>query len=398
MRFEVIPVKGSTARESGLGRLEHTGWTSFSQIEQSQLQHIATINVAKFVRQHTFDDALPTLVSYVYANNISGWPSAGSFGTSYEGTITRRKHRGGLDVLISSREFRATADYHYYFERKDDHLMRHRLCSITIKPNSEGADMGRAIAAVRTCLSFVYEVSLKPLTKTEMHDGTLKIIEFPQDRVEPANREFTERPIDVAGQKKFSSSMIRWLYASDVNIHHVEYAISRYVAAARELPLENSFSAGCEAIESLFSTVNTTALPAKSKEAKAVRHLRRELRKLDVEASKRKIASDRLGGIFKDPPWFRIRDFLAAHRHLLVDAEAAIVAQADFFKYRNLSSHGRKIAIDGEVDRQRLLMLLVFQILLKVAVKSRAGLMLPRVVDLSPRRHSIEPHFVEILE
>jgi hypothetical protein len=399
VEFEVLPTKGSRVRETGLGRLSHEGWTTFSEIQQPQLQHVATVRVAKFTRRRTFSEPpAPALVSYAYANNISGWPSAGFFGTSYEGTITRRKFRSGLGDLITSSKFQASADYYYYFERNDDHLVRRRLCSITVKPKKPGVDVSRAVAAVRVALSFLYEVTLKPLRKIEVSDTEYKTVEFPQEEIDIDEREFHERPISVESQKKFTSSVIRWLYNADIDISHVEYAVGRYVAATRELPLENSFSAGCEAIESLFATLKSSRLPTSGEESDAIRHLRKELRNFGIESSKKKIANDRLGGVFVDPPWQRVHAYLMRHKNWLTETEINIIQQCDFFRYRNLSAHGRRIAADGEVSRQSFLMRLAFQILLKVTLKSRARLTLPSLVDLSPPDPSKEPHFVEIWE
>lgn len=399
VEFEVVPAKDSPSKEFGLGRLNTEGWTNFSEIEQPNLQHVATIDVSKhsIVRKMDRGEDI-NLTSYVYANDISGWPSAGMFGLSYDGTIKRSKFRRGLDQLISCKDFKATADYYYFFEKEAEHLVRKRLCSITIEPKRAEANIDRAVAAVRTALSFVFEVNLKPLRKIQIDSENYKIVDIPQPEIDRSDREFYARPIHMQDQKNFTSSMIRWLYNSNVDVAHVEYAVSRYVAASRVLPLEISFSAGCEALESLFATVGTRAIPKGPEETGAIDHLRAELKRLDMSASKKKLAHAKMGGLFLEPTWAQIKSYILGKSKFLTKYEIDALEQCNFFRYRNLSSHGRKIAADGEVSRQNILMRMSFQSLLKVIVGCRAHLNLQTIFDLSPPDPSDGPHFVEIWE
>jgi hypothetical protein len=399
VNFRVISAKNSRTKQFGIGRLIHEGWTTFSDKQQPKLQHISTIEVVKFTTERSYDTPdKKRFLSYVYANAITGWPTGGVFGLSYEGTITKRKYRNGLESLVRTNSFSASADFNYHFEQSENTLIRHRLCSITIFPHFAECDVERAVAATRISLSFVYEENLRPLRKVVVDGSLYRTVDFPQDKIKFSKRGIHETAISIGDQKAFTSRMIRWLYQSELKLDHVEYAISRYIAASRELPLEVSFSAGCEALESLFTAVRQPKISTNSTEKQIVRRLRRGLRQFDLDRHSMEMASQRIGSIFSVPKWNLIKAYIKSRSSFFSEEELDRLEECNFFKYRNLSSHGMKIAADGEVSRQNVLMRITFQMLLPAIIGSRARLTLPSIFDLSRVEDTGRPHFVEIWE
>lgn len=397
VEFEIATSKNASVKSSGIGRINHEGWFSASERPDVALQHIATIDVAKFqtvrTRKNYFDKAF---LSYDYFSDISSWPNSDFYGLSYDGTVKKHRFRNGLNRLYSGKHFSATADYHYFFADKPGDLTRRRVCSITVEPKCDVADLKRATDAVRIALAFIYEVQLKPLRKVEVSGFQHREIDFPTESgIVTVNRDRMARPISITNQKTFTSKFIRWMYFSKVDLKHLEFAISRYVAASQELPLELAFSAGCEALESLFTVAHrrATSNPA---EVQVMADIRRLIKGSSLSSMSKALAHGRVGNLFQQPLWRQIREYILS-RTSLSDEERQIINWSNFYKYRNLSSHGRLIDADAEVSRQNMLMRLTFQLLIKAVSGAKGRLSLLDFIDLQPSDLS-EPHFVEIWE
>lgn len=258
---------------------------------------------------------------------------------------------------MSSKNFSVEADHFYYFVQNESELTRKRLASITVYPRSSDCNLERAVLAARVAFSFVYEVVLRPVRRVFLDDHTYRQSFFPTSAFKKEEREFHNRPISAPEERAFLSKLIRYLYKSSHNLEYIEHSVHRYIAAVRDLPIENAFSAGCEAIESLYGAFNERR-SSSSQFSSEIKEMQRIIKTSAASSSIKQVALSKLSGVFDPPAWNKIYQAIL---DLYKCDSNALLEGASFFKYRNLSSHGRLVRANSEVMRQFSLMKLAFQ-------------------------------------
>lgn len=252
--FSRISRKGKRSGDTGIARFEHSGWTSFSELKGPKVQIVGILHVLRY--EHRLKRGIPEESfeshSYVYSPDVVDWPSLGLFGISYDGTIKRTSYKNGLSNLISCKDFSAVADKYYYYIDNGGELIRRQLASFSIRSKSNSFNARRAMQACRATLSFIYEVNLRPISYTNWDRKKYEEFYYPIDKVERVERDFHSCPIPISNQKRVARGLISWLYRSNLDLDQIEHVIERYVTSRREVPIEQSFSVGCEAIEGLF--------------------------------------------------------------------------------------------------------------------------------------------------
>lgn len=362
--YQIPAQDGARSKESGLGRFAAVGYTMQSEREDPAIQHIGTIRVLRHVETVTHDQhqRASGYVTYIFADYILDWPSSGGYRYSDDGTISLTRFRRASNRLVSLKTFAASAFQCYFYREDGSSTIRTSLPAFRIEPRAEMADLDRAIRAVRLALTFVYEVELKPLIKVTRSDDSVRVSSFPNTRSRDYDRRQTIHGIMGRDIKRLTAHIIKWAYRSGKNLAVIEYAVARYVSAIHDLQITQSFSAGCEAIEALYSELRGSRRKTKMPRA-LLKDLRAKISNSGLGRAEKKIALEKVAGLAYLPIWHEIREYLimlAASNEILRDH----VEKANFYTYRNHASHGRKIKVDWTVLRQLELMKMCFHVML----------------------------------
>lgn len=346
---------------SYIARVHDAGWSSGAS--SKQLAKIATLSIEKAVEEFASSpDRGLGFCSYSYASDVSSWPTAGAFGTSYEGTIELRRFRRGLNSVARGKSFEVDAAPHYFFVRDGRKLIRQQVASITVRWFSPEVDWKRLADCARVVLSFTHVVKLRPLAKVQICDGTYRKVNWAVSDISQVERDRFSGPVDIGNQKAFHARAVRKLYKSEISIEDLDNVIDRYVECRVDTTLERSFAHGCEAIEGLYGLLNARR-PARGNAnfGPLKKTIKKVINEHVDDHEIKSIASSRVDQLFSRPTWQRIVETISAIAPKDDDLIGRVTSRANFFRYRNLAAHGRVVRLENEVVFQASLMRFVLE-------------------------------------
>jgi hypothetical protein len=342
-------------------RVHDAGWSL--DADSKQLAKIATLSIEKAIEEFASSPSRGLgFCSYSYTSDVSDWPTAGGFGISYEGTIELRKFRNGPNIITRGKLFEVQASPHYYFVREGRKLTRQQVASISVTWFSPVVDWKRLIECARIVLSFTHVVKLRPLSKTQVCNGSYRKVSWNTPDISYRDSDRLLSPVEFFLQKKFHGRAVRKLYQSSHPIEALDDIVDRYVECRVDTTLERSFTHGCEAIEGLYALLN---MPTHGGGAPNYAPLKRRIKRLLNENVRdpldKSLATSRTDQLFSRPTWRRISDTILK----IARSEDALIRQAlsraNFFRYRNLTAHGRVVRLENEVVFQAALMRFVLE-------------------------------------
>lgn len=362
VRYDLLANADSNAQKSGLGTIFDTGWTHYGYQRQAEIQHFATIRVARHIEETASSEISEDkdTLSFVFNKSIDDWPDDNLVIISYDGSIRQKKIRNGIGSLFTCKEFRAQALMHYYFRSEGSNLVRIGLPSITVTRRAVNADLERASASTRLALSFAFETKLAPLQRIYQTDHMIRVSSYPVSKIETISRRYPSHQYWGSEWKRLVAHLIAWIYKSEVNLENLEHAFSRYAAAVHDLPITEGFSAGCEAIEALFSELQQRSENKRS--SKIINDVKNLIKNADLDEDSKAIGVSRANSLFSKSNWHYIREYI--QESCIDDYNISIlIGRCNFFRYRNYASHGRQVIVDWEVLYQFEMMKMCFQIL-----------------------------------
>lgn len=116
----------------------------------------------------------------------------------------------------------------------------------------------------------------------------------------------------------------------------------------------------------------------------------------DCPADIKDIARSRIDTIFQPSTWAQIRAHVRKISRFGEEINS-LLRKANFFRYRNMSAHGRQISTNRDVIAQADLMYLTFQVLLLEAAKQKSYLnILNNMKYIENEAESAQPAVINI--
>jgi len=329
-----------------------------------EITRIAELAIEKTITEFDrgLEEAGTNHCSYTYATDVAGWPTSGMFGTSYKGTIEAHEFDDGLHRLLKADDLNLTATPHYFFRTEGRRLIRQSLASIHLHWTRERLDEKRLLDCARLVLSFLYSVKLRPLIKTHATGCKYRHVCWNAADIETAERDRLLGPIRTDEQQAFQEIAIQTLFESGIAVELLDAIVDRYVESQTDVTLQRSFAHGCEAIEGMYALLKARApAPAAPDYSEVRSKLKAVVEREVADEEDRAVACSKIDQLFAPPTWPRIKTLIMVLANNPKDLIHTAIARANFFKYRNLSSHGQVVRLNNEVVLQATIMRFVIE-------------------------------------